>query len=229
MAARLLRDKTLLALQGRRRPPAAAPRAAHRAPARLARDLPREREGVSRQSTREPVITYAATWPSTPPANATSTTSTPPTGSPSASAWPAATPRRGTCSVIGHQQRAAGAVSRRSPAASSASTASSSWPRPPARSAARFRRPGCLAGRRHARRCARSSKRNARFAAEVLPILREHPATEIYRNQDRFSGLFFFDSHSVSEITHHDKARAESGGASPAPRASTWMCSAACS
>lgn len=49
----------------------------------------------------------------------------------------------------------------------------------------------------------------ARFAAEVLPILREVPATEIYRNQDRFSGLFFFDSHSVSEITHHDKARAE--------------------
>ena len=25
----------------------------------------------------------------------------------------------------------------------------------------------------------------------MLPLLREHPATEIYRNQDRFSGLFF--------------------------------------
>lgn len=48
-----------------------------------------------------------------------------------------------------------------------------------------------------------------RFSAEVLPILRDTPATEIYRNQDRFSGLFFFDAHSVSEITHHDKARAE--------------------
>lgn len=49
-------------------------------------------------------------------------------------------------------------------------------------------------------------KECARFTTEVLPILREHPATEIYRNQDRFSGLFFFDSHSIGEITHHDKA-----------------------
>lgn len=49
----------------------------------------------------------------------------------------------------------------------------------------------------------------AHFTTEVLPILRDTPATEIYRNQDRFSGLFFFDAHSVSEITHHDKARAE--------------------
>jgi hypothetical protein len=63
----------------------------------------------------------------------------------------------------------------------------------------------------------------------VLPILRDTPATEIYRNQDRFSGLFFFDAHSVSEITHHDKARAEEWQKSPAPRASTWTCSAACS
>ena len=38
-----------------------------------------------------------------------------------------------------------------------------------------------------------------RFTAEVLPILRDTPATEIYRNQDRFSGLFFFDAHSVGE------------------------------
>ncbi|WP_374244627.1 hypothetical protein [Zoogloea sp.] len=51
-------------------------------------------------------------------------------------------------------------------------------------------------------------KECTRFTAEVLPLLREHPATEIYRNQDRFSGLFFFDSHSIGEITHHDKARA---------------------
>ena len=49
-------------------------------------------------------------------------------------------------------------------------------------------------------------KECTRFTAEVLPLLREHPATEIYRNQDRFSGLFFFDSHSLGEITHHDKA-----------------------
>lgn len=48
-----------------------------------------------------------------------------------------------------------------------------------------------------------------RFSAEVLPIIRDIPATEIYRNQDRFSGLFFFDTSSVSEITHHDKACAE--------------------
>ena len=48
-----------------------------------------------------------------------------------------------------------------------------------------------------------------RFMAEVLPVIREISATEIYRNQDRFSGLFFFDTSSVSEITHHDKARAE--------------------
>ena len=48
-----------------------------------------------------------------------------------------------------------------------------------------------------------------RFVAEVLPVIRDIPATEIYRNQDRFSGLFFFDTSSVSEITHHDKACAE--------------------
>ncbi|WP_347250077.1 hypothetical protein [Zoogloea sp.] len=48
-----------------------------------------------------------------------------------------------------------------------------------------------------------------RFVAEVLPVIREISATEIYRNQDRFSGLFFFDTSSVTEITHHDKACAE--------------------
>ena len=53
------------------------------------------------------------------------------------------------------------------------------------------------------------AKECQRFLDEVLPIVREISATEIYRNQDRFSGLFFFDTNSVGEITHHDKARAE--------------------
>ncbi len=52
-------------------------------------------------------------------------------------------------------------------------------------------------------------RESARFVAEVLPVIREFSATEIYRNQDRFSGLFFFDTSSVNEITHHDKACAE--------------------
>lgn len=52
-------------------------------------------------------------------------------------------------------------------------------------------------------------KEKERFVAKVLPVVREVAATEIYRNQDRFSGLFFFDTSSVDEITHHDKARAE--------------------
>ncbi|MBS0347834.1 MAG: hypothetical protein JSR69_15400 [Proteobacteria bacterium] len=52
-------------------------------------------------------------------------------------------------------------------------------------------------------------KEKERFITKVLPVVREVPATELYRNQDRFSGLFFFDTSSVDEITHHDKARAE--------------------
>lgn len=52
-------------------------------------------------------------------------------------------------------------------------------------------------------------KEKERFITKVLPVIREVPATELYRNQDRFSGLFFFDTSSVDEITHHDKARAE--------------------
>ena len=52
-------------------------------------------------------------------------------------------------------------------------------------------------------------RESARFVAEVLPVIREFSATEFYRNQDRFSGLFFFDTSSVNEITHHDKACAE--------------------
>ena len=52
-------------------------------------------------------------------------------------------------------------------------------------------------------------RETGRFTHEVLPLIREIPGTELYRNQDRFSGLFFFDSSSVTEITHHDKARAE--------------------
>lgn len=52
-------------------------------------------------------------------------------------------------------------------------------------------------------------KEKERFVAKVLPVIREVSATELYRNQDRFSGLFFFDTSSVDEITHHDKARAE--------------------
>lgn len=52
-------------------------------------------------------------------------------------------------------------------------------------------------------------RESARFVAEVLPVIREFSATEIYRNQDRFSGLFFFDTSAVNEITHHDKACAE--------------------
>ncbi|WP_374502726.1 hypothetical protein [Zoogloea sp.] len=55
----------------------------------------------------------------------------------------------------------------------------------------------------------RLQRESARFVAEVLPVIREFSATEIYRNQDRFSGLFFFDTSSVNEITHHDKACAE--------------------
>lgn len=55
----------------------------------------------------------------------------------------------------------------------------------------------------------------ARFSAEVLPLLREHPATEFSPHEDPegnkapHSSLFFFDTASIGEITHHDKARAK--------------------
>ena len=55
----------------------------------------------------------------------------------------------------------------------------------------------------------------ARFNAKVLPLLREQPATEFYPHEDEegrkghHSSLFSFDTASLGEITHHDKARAE--------------------
>lgn len=46
-----------------------------------------------------------------------------------------------------------------------------------------------------------------RFLSDVLPVIKEHAAVEIYQQQDRFSGLFYFDSSNVEDLTHHDKAR----------------------
>ncbi len=47
------------------------------------------------------------------------------------------------------------------------------------------------------------------FLTRVLPIIRQYPATEICASQERFAGLFFFDTHSVDEMTHHDQETAE--------------------
>lgn len=46
-----------------------------------------------------------------------------------------------------------------------------------------------------------------RFTEQVLPLIRKHEAVDMLREQERFSGLFFFDAADIEELTHHDKAR----------------------
>lgn len=48
-----------------------------------------------------------------------------------------------------------------------------------------------------------------RFLAHVLPIIRQYSAAEICASQERFAGLFFFDTYSIEEITHHDQEKAQ--------------------
>lgn len=45
------------------------------------------------------------------------------------------------------------------------------------------------------------------FLHTVLPVLKRHAASDMIREQDRFSGLFYFDATDIDELTHHDKAR----------------------
>lgn len=47
------------------------------------------------------------------------------------------------------------------------------------------------------------------FLSDVLALIRGHEAIDLYRRQERFSGLFFFDASDVDEVTHHDKAMEE--------------------
>lgn len=49
----------------------------------------------------------------------------------------------------------------------------------------------------------------AHFVTDVLRIIKSHSAADIYREQERFSGLFYFDASNVEDLTHHDKARAK--------------------
>ncbi|PKO57074.1 MAG: hypothetical protein CVU28_00565 [Betaproteobacteria bacterium HGW-Betaproteobacteria-21] len=47
------------------------------------------------------------------------------------------------------------------------------------------------------------------FLTDVLRIIKSHSAADICREQERFSGLFYFDTSNVEDLTHHDKARAK--------------------
>ncbi|MDD3353996.1 hypothetical protein [Zoogloea sp.] len=49
----------------------------------------------------------------------------------------------------------------------------------------------------------------SRFLNETLELVKRHDAADIYRDQDRFSGVFFFDVSDVDEVTHHDRAAEE--------------------
>lgn len=44
------------------------------------------------------------------------------------------------------------------------------------------------------------------FLSRVLPILKAHEATEILREQERYSGLFFIEASTLGELTHRDRA-----------------------
>lgn len=47
-----------------------------------------------------------------------------------------------------------------------------------------------------------------RFLGRVLPLIRTASAQEISHDHERYAGLFFFDTHNLDDITHHDREAA---------------------